>query len=71
MLVIIITIVIIFFVVVFVGAVIAAPIVAMFVKPFNCPGCDRKIKLVGKTAKCRHCKTKLLKHANGQYVIRS
>lgn len=36
-------------------------------KPFECPSCDRKLRLITKSAKCPHCKTKLFKHVSGEY----
>lgn len=39
-------------------------------KKTKCPNCEREIKLVNTSAKCPFCKTKLFKHADGDYRIR-
>lgn len=59
-----------FLIAVVVISLLAAPFVMIFTKPGECPNCARKFKQVGKTPKCPHCKAKLFKHANGQYMIR-
>ncbi len=57
--------------VVLIGALITAPFVLIFVKPSNCPSCDRKARFFTKSVKCPHCKAKLFKHANGSYMVRN
>ena len=63
------------FIIIVIGSLIVgifvAPFIMIFKKPFNCPVCERKIKLFGKISKCPHCKTKMFKHANGQYMVKS
>jgi hypothetical protein len=46
-------------------------IFAMFRKPIECPACGRKIRIVEKSAKCYKCKTKLFKHSDGNYMMRT
>lgn len=40
-------------------------------KKTKCPACERDVKLVTNAAKCPFCKTKLFKHADGDYRISS
>jgi len=56
--------------IVVIGAILVSPFILIFVKPKNCPACDRKVRLIGKSTKCNHCKTKLFKHANGEYMVK-
>lgn len=63
-----------FFIGIFIFMLIAFPVAfAQHAKatPFVCPACGREIKLVANTAKCPKCKTKLFKHADGTYRLRT
>ncbi|WP_445677862.1 DUF2614 family zinc ribbon-containing protein [Psychrobacillus sp. FSL K6-2365] len=51
------------------GAFIIVPFKMAASKPFECPTCENKLKLITKTAKCPHCKTKLYKHVSGEYRV--
>lgn len=41
------------------------------IKPTICPACEREVKLVIDNQKCPKCRTKLFKHSNGEYQIRT
>jgi len=45
-------------------------VLTLFSSPIECPACGRKIKVRGTSARCYKCKSKLFKHANGQYMVR-
>jgi Zn finger protein HypA/HybF involved in hydrogenase expression len=34
----------------------------------ECPVCGRNVKLYGNATRCYKCKSKLIKHANGNYI---
>lgn len=58
-----------FFILVFIVAIIIAPFKLLAAKPFKCPTCENDIKLIAKTGKCPNCKTKLYKHASGEFRV--
>ncbi|NYV67280.1 hypothetical protein HYI36_18575 [Bacillus sp. Gen3] len=41
------------------------------VKKLNCPTCGRELKVIQKTIKCPHCKSKLFEHENGELMLRN
>ena len=58
----------------FIGFIILLPIAAIKnskIKPTNCPSCGREVKLVNDNQKCPKCRTKLFKHGDGEYRIRT
>lgn len=42
--------------------------VALSKPSIECPVCGRSIHVVGNATKCYKCKSKLIKHANGNYI---
>lgn len=38
-------------------------------KKINCPKCENSVRLIGSPVKCPKCKTKLFKHADGNYRV--
>jgi Zn finger protein HypA/HybF involved in hydrogenase expression len=56
----------------FLGVILAGGngIITLFSDPIECPACGRKIKVRGNSTRCYKCRSKLYKHANGQYMVR-